>query len=75
MTGIEQFKLAEVTIGVFASPETCAALYDDVMTLLEAKYGQASWEVASLEDVTDDAEHREALERLRQEAEVAARFR
>jgi len=75
MTDIEEFRLAELSVRVFASPETFAALYDDVVALLEAKYEQSAWEVASQEDVTDDAEHRDALDRLRQEAEVANRFR
>lgn len=75
MSDIEQFRLAELSICVFASPETFAALYDDVVALLETKYEQSAWEVASQEDVTDEAEHRDALDRLRQEAEVASRFR
>lgn|GEM_PF-3392731 len=75
MTDVEQFRLAELSVRVFASPETFAALYDDVVALLEAKYEQSAWELASQEDVTDDAEHRDALDRLRQEAEVASRFR
>jgi len=75
VTDVEQFRLAELSVRVFASPETFAALYDDVVALLEAKYEQSAWELASQEDVTDDAEHRDALDRLRQEAEVASRFR
>lgn len=76
MTGarLEQFKLAELSIRVFTSPETAAALYDDVMTLLEVKYDQSAWEVSSCADVTNDPEQRDALDRLRTEAEIASRF-
>ncbi|MCR2812539.1 MULTISPECIES: hypothetical protein [Microbacterium] len=70
MNDIEQFTLAELSIRVFASPETFAALYDDVLALLETKYERSAWEVASQEDVTDNAE---ALDRLRREADVARR--
>lgn len=75
MSGIERFRLAELSINVFASPETFAALCDDVVALLETKYEQSAWEVASQEDVTDEAEHGDALDRLREEAEVSSRFR
>ncbi|MCR2814706.1 hypothetical protein [Microbacterium jiangjiandongii] len=75
MTDIERFELGVLSIRVFASSETFAALYDDVVALLETKYEPSAWEVVSEEDVTDNAEHRDALDRLRQEAEVASRFR
>ncbi|WP_316300655.1 hypothetical protein [Clavibacter michiganensis] len=75
MTDVEQFRLAELSIRMFASPETIAALLDDVVGLLEKTYDPSAWEVASQADVTGDAEHREALIRLRQEVEVARRVR
>lgn len=75
MTDIEQFRLSELSVRVFASPETFTALYDDVGALLEAKYEQSAWEVSSQEDVTDDVEYRDALARLRQEAEATSLFR
>ncbi|MCR2817660.1 hypothetical protein NQ166_02315 [Microbacterium sp. zg.Y1090] len=42
MNDIEQFTLAELSIRVFASPETFAALYDDVLALLETKYERSA---------------------------------
>lgn len=75
MTDTEQFRLAELSIRLLASPESFAALYDDVVALLEATYEQSAWELASQEDVTDGAEYRDALDRLRQEVEAASRLR
>lgn len=75
MTDLDGFKLAELSIRVFAFPETSTALYDDIIDLLETKYEQSAWEVHSQDDVTEDPEYRDALDRLRQEAEVANRFR
>ena len=73
MTELDRFTLAEVSVNVFASPETFAALYDDSIELLETKYGGSAWEVHSQDDVTGDPEYRDALERLREEAEVMNR--
>jgi len=75
VSDLEQFKLAELSVRVFASPETLTALGDDIVALLETKYDRTAWEVDLPEDVTDDPDHREALERLRQEAEVDTRLR
>ncbi|MGO2932217.1 MULTISPECIES: hypothetical protein [Microbacterium] len=75
MTALDGFTLAELSVTVFAPPETFTALYDDIIELLETKYEQSTWEVLSQDDVTEDSEYRDALDRLRQEAEVASRFR
>ena len=75
MTALDGFTLAELSVTVFASPKTFTALYDDIIELLETKYEQSAWEVHSRDDVTEDPEYRDALDRLRQEAEVASRFR
>lgn len=75
MNNIDQFKLAQLSIEVFASPETFTAIYDDVVRLLETKYEQSTWEIVSEEDVTDDVEHRDVLHRLRLEAERDALHR
>lgn len=74
VTTLDRFKLAELSVGAFASPDTFRALYDDVIELLETKYEQSAWEVHSQDDVTEDPEHGDALDRLRQEAEVVSRF-
>lgn len=74
MTALDGFTLAELSVTVFASPETFTALYDDIIELLETKYEQSAWEVHSQDEVTEDPEYRDALARLRQEAEVASRF-
>lgn len=70
MTDMEQFKLAELSIRMFASPDTFAALSDEIHRLLEEKYEQSAWETAAQDDLTGDLEHRNVLERLRHEAEV-----
>lgn len=49
---------------MYAPPETFTALYDDIIELLEAKYEQSTWEVHSQDDVTEDSEYRDALDRL-----------
>lgn len=72
MSDLERFTLADLSVQVFASPETFNALYRDVLQLLETTYAPSAWEVAINEDVTDDPDHRDAYERLREEAEIAS---
>ncbi|MCC4908453.1 hypothetical protein [Microbacterium sp. cx-59] len=71
MSDLEKFTLADLSVHVFASPETFDALYRDILQLLETAYEQSTWELAVDEDVTDDLEHRDTYERLREEAESA----
>ncbi|MFP1603868.1 hypothetical protein ACLD0U_14395 [Microbacterium sp. 2216-1] len=73
MTELDRFTLAEVSVNMFASPETFAAPYEDIIELLETKCGGSAWEVHSQGDATGDPEYRHVLERLREEAEVTNR--
>jgi len=72
VSDLEKFTLADLSVRVFASPETFDALYRDVLQLLETTYAQTAWEVAVNEDVTRDPEYRDSYERLRAEAEIAS---
>lgn len=73
MSALDRFRLAELSVQVFASPETFADLYRDVLDLLEKKYEKSAWQIAATEDMTDDPEYGDTCHHLRTEAEMASR--
>ena len=74
MTSTDGFTLGELTLHVFGPPDAFAAVYRDVVALLEATHDDATWEVASRDDVGDEPDQHERYRRLAAEAELHARL-
>ncbi|QEW03047.1 hypothetical protein [Microbacterium lushaniae] len=74
MTGTDGFTLGELTLHVFGPPDAFAAVYRDVLALLEGTYDDATWELASRDDVSGEPDQRERCRRLAEEAELHAQL-